>query len=158
MCLCPQEHRWAEVQDRAARKATELKSLNMAIHSLFQAASTRLQPKGKVAAGDSHRQLEMVTPGHSSLRAQEEQQERLPKRGEPPDPTSSAPPGDSGHGQWGHRELLSPPREWSRNWGFGGREEGEPGRDSGVQRQGIRGFRGAGIQGLSGAGIEGCRD
>ncbi|NXN86826.1 CCD42 protein, partial [Bombycilla garrulus] len=27
---------WAEVQDRAARKATELKSLNMAIHSLFQ--------------------------------------------------------------------------------------------------------------------------
>ncbi|NXP63929.1 CCD42 protein, partial [Chloropsis cyanopogon] len=29
------EARWAEVQDRAARKATELKSLNMAIHSLF---------------------------------------------------------------------------------------------------------------------------
>ncbi|NXR25392.1 CCD42 protein, partial [Cinclus mexicanus] len=30
------EDRWAEVQDRAARKATELKSLNMAIQSLFQ--------------------------------------------------------------------------------------------------------------------------
>ncbi|NWH86524.1 CCD42 protein, partial [Aegithalos caudatus] len=30
------EHRWAEVQDRATRKATELKSLTMAIHSLFQ--------------------------------------------------------------------------------------------------------------------------
>ncbi|NWI02432.1 CCD42 protein, partial [Tichodroma muraria] len=30
------EDRWAEVQDRAARKATKLKSLNMAIHSLFQ--------------------------------------------------------------------------------------------------------------------------
>ncbi|NXJ24425.1 CCD42 protein, partial [Dicrurus megarhynchus] len=30
------EGRWAELQDRAARKATELKSLNMAIHSLFQ--------------------------------------------------------------------------------------------------------------------------
>ncbi|NXU96892.1 CCD42 protein, partial [Cettia cetti] len=30
------EDRWAEVQDRAARKATELKSLSMAIHSLFQ--------------------------------------------------------------------------------------------------------------------------
>ncbi|NXT61787.1 CCD42 protein, partial [Chaetops frenatus] len=30
------EARWAEVQDRAARKATELKSLSMAIHSLFQ--------------------------------------------------------------------------------------------------------------------------
>ncbi|NXP01446.1 CCD42 protein, partial [Certhia brachydactyla] len=30
------EARWAELQDRAARKAVELKSLNMAIHSLFQ--------------------------------------------------------------------------------------------------------------------------
>ncbi|NWV70351.1 CCD42 protein, partial [Malurus elegans] len=30
------ENRWAEIQDRAARKALELKSLNMAIHSLFQ--------------------------------------------------------------------------------------------------------------------------
>ncbi|NXI88043.1 CCD42 protein, partial [Rhipidura dahli] len=30
------EGRWAELQDRAARKAMELKSLNMAIHSLFQ--------------------------------------------------------------------------------------------------------------------------
>ncbi|NWY21423.1 CCD42 protein, partial [Aphelocoma coerulescens] len=30
------EGRWAELQDRAARKAVELKSLNMAIHSLFQ--------------------------------------------------------------------------------------------------------------------------
>ncbi|NXI00561.1 CCD42 protein, partial [Pachycephala philippinensis] len=29
------EGRWAELQDRAARKAVELKSLNMAIHSLF---------------------------------------------------------------------------------------------------------------------------
>ncbi|NWI39684.1 CCD42 protein, partial [Picathartes gymnocephalus] len=28
--------RWAEIQDGAARKATELKSLSMAIHSLFQ--------------------------------------------------------------------------------------------------------------------------
>ncbi|XP_068889018.1 coiled-coil domain-containing protein 42 [Aphelocoma coerulescens] len=54
------EGRWAELQDRAARKAVELKSLNMAIHSLFQAASTQLQPKGKVAAGDSHRQLDMI--------------------------------------------------------------------------------------------------
>ncbi|XP_031985287.1 coiled-coil domain-containing protein 42 [Corvus moneduloides] len=53
------EGRWAELQDRAARKAVELKSLSMAIHSLFQAASTQLQPKGKVAAGDSHRQLDM---------------------------------------------------------------------------------------------------
>ncbi|XP_041878021.1 coiled-coil domain-containing protein 42 [Corvus kubaryi] len=55
-----QEGRWAELQDRAARKAVELKSLSMAIHSLFQAASTQLQPKGKVAAGDSHRQLDMI--------------------------------------------------------------------------------------------------
>ncbi|XP_053850806.1 coiled-coil domain-containing protein 42 isoform X1 [Vidua macroura] len=54
------EGRWAEVQDRAARKATELKSLTMAIHSLFQAASARLQPQGRVAAGDSHRQLDMI--------------------------------------------------------------------------------------------------
>ncbi|KAM4762029.1 coiled-coil domain-containing protein 42 [Cyanocitta cristata] len=54
------EGRWAELQDRAARKAVELKSLNMAIHSLFQAASAQLQPKGKVAAGDSHRQLDMI--------------------------------------------------------------------------------------------------
>lgn len=61
----PQESHWAELQDRAARKATELKCLNMAIHSLFQAASTRLQPKGKVAAGDSHRQLDMVKAEHS---------------------------------------------------------------------------------------------
>ncbi|NXD58575.1 CCD42 protein, partial [Corvus moneduloides] len=30
------EGRWAELQDRAARKAVELKSLSMAIHSLFQ--------------------------------------------------------------------------------------------------------------------------
>ncbi|NWU44160.1 CCD42 protein, partial [Hylia prasina] len=30
------EDRWAEVQGEAARKATELKSLHMAIHSLFQ--------------------------------------------------------------------------------------------------------------------------
>ncbi|NXE02051.1 CCD42 protein, partial [Chaetorhynchus papuensis] len=30
------EGHWAELQDRAARKALELKSLNMAIHSLFQ--------------------------------------------------------------------------------------------------------------------------
>ncbi|NXU42287.1 CCD42 protein, partial [Drymodes brunneopygia] len=30
------EDRWAEVQDRAARKAVELRSLSMAIHSLFQ--------------------------------------------------------------------------------------------------------------------------
>ncbi|NXH29220.1 CCD42 protein, partial [Myiagra hebetior] len=30
------EGRWAELQDKAARKAVELKSLNMAIHSLFQ--------------------------------------------------------------------------------------------------------------------------
>ncbi|NXM17972.1 CCD42 protein, partial [Ploceus nigricollis] len=30
------EGRWAEIQDRAARKATELKSLTMAIHGLFQ--------------------------------------------------------------------------------------------------------------------------
>ncbi|NXX28830.1 CCD42 protein, partial [Nicator chloris] len=30
------EDLWAKTQDRAARKATELKSLNMAIHSLFQ--------------------------------------------------------------------------------------------------------------------------
>ncbi|NXH39173.1 CCD42 protein, partial [Dicaeum eximium] len=29
------EDRWAQAQDRAARKALELKSLNMAIHSLF---------------------------------------------------------------------------------------------------------------------------
>ncbi|NXO69945.1 CCD42 protein, partial [Phainopepla nitens] len=34
--ICQWEDCWAEVQDRAARKATELKSLNMAIHSLFQ--------------------------------------------------------------------------------------------------------------------------
>ncbi|KAM7035370.1 coiled-coil domain-containing protein 42 [Acridotheres tristis] len=54
------EDRWAEAQDSAARKATELKSLSMAVQSLFQAASTRLQPKDKVAAGDSHRQLDMI--------------------------------------------------------------------------------------------------
>ncbi|NXD30048.1 CCD42 protein, partial [Spelaeornis formosus] len=30
------EGRWAEVQDRVAREATELKSLTMAIHSLYQ--------------------------------------------------------------------------------------------------------------------------
>ncbi|KAF4798609.1 coiled-coil domain containing 42 [Turdus rufiventris] len=60
MSRIPQEDRWAEVQDSAARKATELKSLNMAIQSLFQAASTRLQPKDKVAAADSHRQLDMI--------------------------------------------------------------------------------------------------
>ncbi|NXO11609.1 CCD42 protein, partial [Oriolus oriolus] len=30
------EGHWAELQDRAARKAVELKSLNMAIHGLFQ--------------------------------------------------------------------------------------------------------------------------
>ncbi|XP_041261154.1 coiled-coil domain-containing protein 42 [Onychostruthus taczanowskii] len=57
---CPQEDRWAQVQDRAARKAVELRSLTMAIHSLFQAASARLQPQGRVAAGDSHRQLDMI--------------------------------------------------------------------------------------------------
>ncbi|XP_063265929.1 coiled-coil domain-containing protein 42 [Prinia subflava] len=56
----PQEDCWAELQDRAARKAMELKSLNMAIHSLFHAASARLQPKGRVAAGDSHGQLDMI--------------------------------------------------------------------------------------------------
>uniref|UniRef100_A0A8D2PST9 DUF4200 domain-containing protein n=1 Tax=Zosterops lateralis melanops TaxID=1220523 RepID=A0A8D2PST9_ZOSLA len=55
-----QEDRWAKAQDRAARKAMELKSLTMAIHSLFQAASARLQPQARVAAGDSHRQLDMV--------------------------------------------------------------------------------------------------
>nr|XP_021394736.1 coiled-coil domain-containing protein 42 [Lonchura striata domestica] len=54
------EDRWAELQDRAARKATELKCLTMAIHSLFQAASARLQPQGRVAAGDSHRQLDTI--------------------------------------------------------------------------------------------------
>ncbi|XP_041326872.1 coiled-coil domain-containing protein 42 [Pyrgilauda ruficollis] len=54
------EDRWAQVQDRAARKAVELRSLTMAIHSLFQAASARLQPQGRVAAGDSHRQLDMI--------------------------------------------------------------------------------------------------
>lgn len=43
----------------------ELKSLHMAIHSLFHAASTRLQSKERVAAGDSHRQLDMVNPEHS---------------------------------------------------------------------------------------------
>uniref|UniRef100_A0A8C5NIR9 DUF4200 domain-containing protein n=1 Tax=Junco hyemalis TaxID=40217 RepID=A0A8C5NIR9_JUNHY len=67
-----QEERWATVQDRQARKAVELRSLTMAIHSLFHTASTRLQPQGRVAAGDSHRQLDMVTwdrprdsPGYS---------------------------------------------------------------------------------------------
>uniref|UniRef100_A0A8C5IF21 DUF4200 domain-containing protein n=1 Tax=Junco hyemalis TaxID=40217 RepID=A0A8C5IF21_JUNHY len=55
------EERWATVQDRQARKAVELRSLTMAIHSLFHTASTRLQPQGRVAAGDSHRQLDMVT-------------------------------------------------------------------------------------------------
>ncbi|NXQ28841.1 CCD42 protein, partial [Alaudala cheleensis] len=34
--ICQWERRWAEAQDRAARKAMELKSLSMAIHSLFQ--------------------------------------------------------------------------------------------------------------------------
>ncbi|XP_005055906.1 PREDICTED: coiled-coil domain-containing protein 42A isoform X2 [Ficedula albicollis] len=58
--ICKWENRWAEVQDSAARKATELKSLHMAIQSLFQAASARLQPKDKVAAGDSHGQLDMI--------------------------------------------------------------------------------------------------
>ncbi|XP_057239285.1 coiled-coil domain-containing protein 42 [Malurus melanocephalus] len=54
------ENRWAEIQDRAARKALELKSLNMAIHSLFQAASNRLKSKVKVAAEDIHVQLDMI--------------------------------------------------------------------------------------------------
>ncbi|XP_014115157.1 PREDICTED: coiled-coil domain-containing protein 42A [Pseudopodoces humilis] len=63
------EDHWAEVQERAAGKATELKSLTMAIHSLFQAASARLQPKGRVAAGDSHRQLDMVKPENGSPKA-----------------------------------------------------------------------------------------
>ncbi|XP_072793271.1 coiled-coil domain-containing protein 42 [Taeniopygia guttata] len=54
------EDRWAELQDRAARKATELKSLTMAIHSMFHAASARLQPQGRVAAGDSHGQLDTI--------------------------------------------------------------------------------------------------
>ncbi|XP_033374701.1 coiled-coil domain-containing protein 42 [Parus major] len=84
----PQEDHWAEVQERAAGKATELKSLTMAIHSLFQAASARLQPKGRVAAGDSHRQLDMVKPEQSLLPAQEKQQEWLSQgEGEPPGPT-----------------------------------------------------------------------
>ncbi|XP_030818234.1 coiled-coil domain-containing protein 42 [Camarhynchus parvulus] len=54
------EDRWAQVQDRQARKAVELRSLTMAIHGLFHAASARLQPQGRVAAGDSHRQLDMI--------------------------------------------------------------------------------------------------
>ncbi|XP_064584952.1 coiled-coil domain-containing protein 42 [Zonotrichia leucophrys gambelii] len=54
------EERWAKVQDRQARKAVELRSLTMAIHGLFHTASTRLQPQGRVAAGDSHRQLDMI--------------------------------------------------------------------------------------------------
>uniref|UniRef100_A0A8U7P647 Uncharacterized protein n=1 Tax=Corvus moneduloides TaxID=1196302 RepID=A0A8U7P647_CORMO len=96
-----QEGRWAELQDRAARKAVELKSLSMAIHSLFQAASTQLQPKGKVAAGDSHRQLDMVKaepapcPGKAAGMV-------LSKRGDSPtEPPFS--PGVPGHGEWwGH--------------------------------------------------------
>uniref|UniRef100_A0A8C3D653 Uncharacterized protein n=1 Tax=Corvus moneduloides TaxID=1196302 RepID=A0A8C3D653_CORMO len=95
------EGRWAELQDRAARKAVELKSLSMAIHSLFQAASTQLQPKGKVAAGDSHRQLDMVKaepapcPGKAAGMV-------LSKRGDSPtEPPFS--PGVPGHGEWwGH--------------------------------------------------------
>ncbi|XP_039559705.1 coiled-coil domain-containing protein 42 [Passer montanus] len=54
------EQRCAQVQDGAARRAVELRSLTMAIHSLFHAASARLQPQGRVAAGDSHRQLDMI--------------------------------------------------------------------------------------------------
>ncbi|NWY47076.1 CCD42 protein, partial [Sylvia atricapilla] len=34
--ICQWEERWAKARDRAARKALELKSLHMAIHSLFQ--------------------------------------------------------------------------------------------------------------------------
>ncbi|CAN8194319.1 unnamed protein product [Coccothraustes coccothraustes] len=54
------EDRWAQVQDRAARKAVELRCLTMAIQGLFHTASVRLQPQGRVAAGDSHRQLDMI--------------------------------------------------------------------------------------------------
>uniref|UniRef100_A0A8D2QUP4 DUF4200 domain-containing protein n=1 Tax=Zosterops lateralis melanops TaxID=1220523 RepID=A0A8D2QUP4_ZOSLA len=70
------EDRWAKAQDRAARKAMELKSLTMAIHSLFQAASARLQPQARVAAGDSHRQLDMVRAEYCRLKKKKKKKKR----------------------------------------------------------------------------------
>ncbi|XP_042635800.1 coiled-coil domain-containing protein 42 [Catharus ustulatus] len=136
-CLVsPQEDRWAEVQDSAARKGTELKSLNMAIQNLFQAASTRLQPKDKVAAADSHRQLDMVQPGQSLLPAREKQQEWLSQgEGEPPGPThpSFSPGVPRLREWWGHQAKLSLPSRWSWEWGPTGSEGARQGcRGAGV--------------------------
>ncbi|KAJ7412980.1 Coiled-coil domain-containing protein 42A [Willisornis vidua] len=54
------EDRWADIQNRAAKKAKKLKAIEMAIHNLFQSASTRMNARWRVAADDSHKQLSMV--------------------------------------------------------------------------------------------------
>ncbi|XP_064531723.1 coiled-coil domain-containing protein 42 [Pseudopipra pipra] len=62
------EAQWIDVQNRAAQKATMLKAIKRTIHSLFHAASTRLDAKWNVAAHDSHRQLDMIQQFIEDLR------------------------------------------------------------------------------------------
>ncbi|XP_017693895.1 PREDICTED: coiled-coil domain-containing protein 42A isoform X2 [Lepidothrix coronata] len=63
-----QEAQWIDIQNRAAKKATMLKAIKRTIHSLFHAASTRLDAKWNVAAHDSHRQLDMIQQFIEDLR------------------------------------------------------------------------------------------
>lgn len=135
----PQESHWAELQDRAARKATELKSLNMAIHSLFQAASTRLQPKGKVAAGDSHRQLDMVKAEHSPAPCPGKAAGMvLPKRGDSLQAQQSLLSllGSLGMGNGGDTWEICPfPEGGAESGALWGWKDWEPGRDRDVGMQ-----------------------
>lgn len=145
MCLCPQEDRWAKAQDRAARKAMELKSLTMAIHSLFQAASTRLQPQARVAAGDSHRQLDMVRAEHSPApHPGKAAAVALPRPWGAPRPSTPSP---LPWGAWAQAMLGTP---------------GEPAPSQQVQ-QGVRLCGAGGVgdgqgQGCGAVGMQRCRD
>ncbi|XP_027752665.1 coiled-coil domain-containing protein 42 isoform X2 [Empidonax traillii] len=63
-----QEAQWMDIQNRAAKKSTKLRAIERTIHGLFHAASTRLNAKWKVAAHDTHRQLEMIQQFIEDLR------------------------------------------------------------------------------------------
>ncbi|XP_027752660.1 coiled-coil domain-containing protein 42 isoform X1 [Empidonax traillii] len=62
------EAQWMDIQNRAAKKSTKLRAIERTIHGLFHAASTRLNAKWKVAAHDTHRQLEMIQQFIEDLR------------------------------------------------------------------------------------------
>ncbi|KAM6297515.1 coiled-coil domain-containing protein 42 [Aegotheles albertisi] len=54
------ESPWADIQNRASKKAQQLATIKMGIFSLAQSASTQLKPEVKVPMDDSHRQLDMI--------------------------------------------------------------------------------------------------